>query len=265
MRLGPETICEKLEDLVNELEVIKKPSVEFLLSHKERVDDLHRVALVHSIKSDIQIVISVFSEGNMAAGITLSDPFSRSPSPYRMNVDSQIFSKAVGETFGWGISEVKSGIFEFPPKVKFLAVVGDGIWMKKELFQERIRGNENLSFAEKIDEDVFNKILEIKRGSGVSGIRAFIDDEGIHVAFLAPKDIDDKRIPLLSEMAKVVKEKFGIKTSVFSKVSKGERTFATATFPLKDLWLADPLERAEEMKKRILTGYRAFLKGAGLD
>ena len=235
MRLGPEAVCEKLENLMNKLETIRDTSVEFLLRHKDRVDDLHKVALVHSIRSDVQIVVSVFSEGNMAAGITLSDPFSRSPSPYRMNVDSRIFSSAVGETFGWGISEVKSGIFEFPPKVKFLAVVGDEIWMRKELFQEKIKGTETLSFSENIDEDVFTKVLEIKKKPCIRGIKAFIDDEGIHVAFLAPEDISDSRLSLLSEMAKIVKENLGIKTSVFAKIPRGKRIFATATFPLENL------------------------------
>ena len=265
MKLGPETICEKLEMLMDELEDIRKPSVEFLLNHKERVDDLHKVALVHSVESDVQIVVSVFSDGRTSAGITLSDPFSRSPSPYRMSVDPQVFSKAVGETFGWGVSEVKSGIFEFPPKVKFLSVVGDDMWLKKELFQEKIKGNENLSFAEKIDEGIFKRILDMRRNPRSSEIKVLIDDEGIHVAFLAPEYIDDKRLPLLSEMAKVVKEKLGIKTSVFSKISRGKRTFATATFPLEDLWKDRPLEDAEELMRKTLSGYEAFLKEAGLD
>ena len=265
MRLGPESVCEKLEELSRRFEFAKEPSIEFLLNHKDRVEDLHRVALVHSIKSDMQIVVSFFSEGQIAAGITLSDPFSRSPSPYRMSVDPQIVSKLVGEIFGWGVSEIRSGIFEFPPRVKFLAVIGPDIWMKKELFQEKIKGDEKLSFAERIDEEVFERILNLKKSSYLDGINVFIDDEGIHIAFSAPDGIDNKRIPLLSEMAKLVREKFGVKTSIFSKVSKGKRVFATATFSLENLWKEDPLSDAKEMMNRILDGYRAFLREAGLD
>ena len=265
MRLGPKSICEKLERLSEKFEILREPSIEFLLNHRERVDDLHKIALVHSIKSDLQVIVSIFSNGQIAAGITLSDPFSRSPSPYRMNVDSQVISKIVGEVFGWGVSEIKSGIFEFPPRVKFLAVSGPDVWIKKELFQEKIKGNEKLSFAERIDDDVFERILKLKKSPKSSGINVFIDDEGIHLTFLSPDNVDDKRIPLLSEMAKAVKEKFGIKTSAFSKISKEKRVFATATFPLDNLWKEDPLKDAKDMMNRIINGYRAFLREAGLD
>ncbi len=265
MRVGPKSVCEKLEKLSKRFEFLKDPSLEFLMNHRERVDDLHKVALVHSIKSDMQIIVSVFSEGQIAAGITLSDPFSRSPSPYRMNVDPQIVSKIVGEIFGWGVSEIKSGIFEFPPRVRFLAVIGPDIWMKKELFQEKIKGDEKLSFAEKIDERVFNRILSLKKSSQLDGMNVFVDDEGIHIAFSVPDDVDDKRIPLLSEMAKLIKEKLGVKTSSFSKFAKGKRVFATATFPLDNLWEEDPLKDARDMLRKVLKGYRAFLREAGLD
>ncbi len=263
MKLGPKEVCEKLSRILENVEDLREKSREFLQAYKDRISSSHKAAVVHSIPSNLQIVIAVLGDGNLLAGMTLSDPFVKSPSPYRMTVDIQNISKIIGEVFGWPVPSVKSGIFELPLKVKFLAIVGPDKWMKKEIFQEKIKGSENICFAEKVNDVVFNRILDLKNHAS-ENIYTSVDDDGIHIAFTAPDYVDDDKIPLLSEMAKVIKSRMKLSTSRFSKLSKQGRIIATATLPLEELWKVNPLEKATNMMRRTLNGYEAFLKGAGI-
>ena len=264
MRVGAEKICEKLELVREKLDFLKEEALEFLRSYSERIDSYHRAGVLFSISSHFPVVFTVMNDGETLAAVTLSDPFSRSPSPYRMEVGHPEVLEVVEEIFGWEVHGMKAGIFEFPPKTRFLAVVGSESWMKKITFQEKLKGEEILSFAEKIDDEKF-EILEKFMNSRIrDGVHSSIDDDGLHLTFFAPEWIKDAHIPLLSEMAKVLRAELGLRVSRYSKVARVGKVFTVVTLPIESAWSGEAEKVAEEFLNRLMSGYEGFLKGAGI-
>jgi hypothetical protein len=262
--LGPKNLANKLEDLREKMNFLREKSLKFLEENSKRIDSFHRASVIHSIASDFTLVYIVLSDGETLSGITLSDPFTRSPSPYRINVYIEEIERVVGEIFGWKVYEVKSGVFEFPPKTKFISIVGSDKWIKKEIFQEKLKGIEYLSFAEKMNEEIFEKIRKLTGESLVKHTHFRIDDDGIHLTFFAPEGVKETHIPLLSEMAKVIRTEMKLPVSKYSKIAKKGKVLVVITLPVDFLWKGDPVSIAENFEKRLLDGYEWFLKGAGI-
>ncbi|MCD6450728.1 MAG: hypothetical protein J7L34_09530 [Thermotogaceae bacterium] len=96
MRMGVESLNEKLEKLGEELKFLRDPSLKFLNTHKERVDRLYRAVVLFSFPGDVNVSVAFNAEGEMILSATLSDPFVKSPSPYRMKIsDEKSFLKAL--------------------------------------------------------------------------------------------------------------------------------------------------------------------------
>ncbi len=264
MKIGPSGICEKLEEISSKLREVVEPSLDFLRKHSDRVERLHRAVVLHSVSSEMPISVAVLSDGSSVSAITLSDPFSRSPSPYRLEMDVHPFLKAVGEVFGWKVDGVKSGIFEFPPRTRFLAVVGPDRFLEKILFQERIRGEEIVSFAERVDEEVFWRIFDLRDSEVLPGVRSIIDDEGVHLTFFKPDWVDEEHTPLVSEMAKVIRKEMRLSVSKFSKVARGGKVLVVTTLPLDFVWSGDVRTLASDFLERLKGGYESFMRGAHL-
>ena len=264
MRLGAEKICEKLELVREKLDFLKEEALEFLRSYSERIDSYHRAGLLFSISSRFPVVFAVMNDGGTLAALTLSDPFSRSPSPYRMEVKHPEVSEVVKEIFGWEVHGIKAGIFEFPPKTRFLSVVGPDSWIKKINFQEKLKGEEILSFAEKIDDEKLEIIEKFMNSNVRDGVHSTIDDDGLHLTFFAPDWVEDSHIPLLSEMAKVLRAELKLKVSRYSKVARVGKVFTVVTLPIESAWTGEAERVAEEFLKRLMNGYEGFLKGAGI-
>ncbi len=262
MNLGPGRITEKLENLRKNLEFLMQPSMQFLNAHSERVEAFHRAGVVHCFSWNFPVIFVVTANSETFAALLLSDPFTKSPSPYRMKIDHEKAFEAFERAFGQPPSSVRSGIFDLPPRTRFLAISSSESWLKKSLLQESIKGTKFVSFAQRMDEETFRKI-ELLNGAQVTElVHATIDDDGLHLAVTAPKSLPESHKALLSEMAKVIREKMGLKPSKLSKLPNLERSIlAVFTVRLEDLFDIDPWELARSFERKLTAGYEAFLKG----
>ena len=266
MRMGIESLNRKLEELGEKLQFLKEPSMEFLNSYKDRVDRLYRAVVLFSFSSDVNASVAFNMEGDVVLSATLSDPFVKSPSPYRMKIPDEkrlieIFEKVFGRT----PAEVKAGIFEFPPKTKFLAFIAPDKFANKLLFQEEIKGIKYISFAKDIDENFWKRLEEINGKYITEGSFSIVDDEGVHIAMLAPKDVEILYIPLLSEMAKLIREKLGLRPAKLSKMPRiREKILITFSLSLESLSDSNPKEISMDFEKRLKEGFDSFIRGAKL-
>jgi len=266
MRIGIEGLNEKLEELGEKLQFLKEPSIEFLDNYKDRIDKLYRAVVLFSFPSDVNVSVAFNIEGDMILSATLSDPFVKSPSPYRMKVPyEKRLLEIFEEVFGKTATEVKAGIFEFPPKTKFLAFIAPDKFGNKLLFQEEIKGVKYISFAKNVDEKFWEKLEEVNGKYITEGSFSIVDDEGVHIAILAPKDIDISCIPLLSEMAKLIREKLELKPAKFSKMPRlKDKVLMTVSLPIENLLESDPKRIAMDFEERLKEGFDGFTRGAKL-
>ena len=266
MRIGIESLNKKLEELGEKLQFLREPSMEFLNSYKDRIDKLYRAVVLFSFPSDVNASVAFNTEGDIILSVTLSDPFVKSPSPYRMQLaDEKKLLEIFEEVFGKTPAEVKAGIFEFPPKTKFLAFIAPDKFANKLIFQEEIKGVKYISFAKDVDENFWKKLEEINGKYITEGSFSIVDDEGIHIAMLAPKDVEVLYIPLLSEMAKLIREKLELKPAKFSKMPRiKDKILITFSLPLESLSESNPKEIAVDFEKRLKEGFNSFIRGAKL-
>ncbi|MCD6450729.1 MAG: DUF4895 domain-containing protein [Thermotogaceae bacterium] len=160
---------------------------------------------------------------------------------------------------------MRAGIFEFPPKTKFLAFIAPDRFANKLIFQEEIKGVIYITFTKNANETLWQKISKINGRYITENSFSIVDDEGIHIAMLAFKDVDALYIPLLSEMAKLIREKLRLKPAKFSKMPKiKDKILITFSIPLESLSELDPREIALDFEKRLKEGFNGFIRGAKL-
>ncbi len=263
MKLGPEFLTKKLEKVRSALSSLVGTSVEFINTHRERIEVFHRSAVIHVFSCGFPVVFCVNSEGQTIAGVVLSDPFTKAPSAYRMKLDSSKILEDFEKTFGESPSSFRSGIFDFPPKTRFIAVDGQDEWLEKELLLEEVKGKKLLSFAKEVDKKSYRKLEQLNGGKISEMTYSKVDDEGVHLAVLMPEGFNPSHAPLLSEMAKIIREKMNLSPSKLSKLpSLPGRAIALFTIPLDELPKKNPQRIAEVFESRLKEGYRGFLKGA---
>ncbi len=269
MRVGPENLTDKLNKFIEEMRSLSKSIFPFLTSHKDRINVYHRsCAMVRIITNKFPVVFMVHTDSKETAGIVLTDPFECSPAPYRMSLKDEtkdFVKECVEEIFGWKAHDLRLGIFELPPKTRFLALVGNEEHINKIFVVEEIKGQEWMKFATKVSENILQKFLAYKNTCFGEISYTMVDDDGLHVVLKAWKDLKESHLSLASEMAKVIREGFKLKPSKFSKIPEIDgKIIATYTIPFEDFLKKDPSEILTLFERRLINGYNSFLKGAGL-
>ncbi len=253
MRIGPDRVLSKLDEVSKSLDEIKKVALSFLKSVKDKVEAYHRNAFVISFETDPFFTIHALSpDGRTITAQTLSDPFNVTPSPFKTSLDIQ--------DVPLNFKSLRSGVMEFPPRTRFLALVGDDGWISKVRLYEEIKGIEYLSFAFKMDDETYERLRTLS-GSVVENIAHLsLDDEGLNVVISAFSD----RVSLLAEMAKVIRDEMNLKTSKYSKLPKDLKVLTVFKFDLEEVLDQDVMRKIKDFVIRLKRGYESFLEGAGL-
>lgn len=265
MRIGPERVCEFLESVGERLHFLNERGRLFLLENERRVESFRNSAYVVSVShSGFPVVFAVSPEGGEIVAETISDPFETTPSPYRLNPSLEEVRSALNGLLN--PASVRGGIFEFPPKTRFLAVVGDDQWISKISFREKIKGVMRLSFATLVGEELYERLSNLNGRVVEEMVYMYMNDDELIFVVLVPEDFPERHVSLLAEMSKTVREGMGLKPSNLSKVPVARRVLTTLKVDLEDVIKErlDVESIAREFVGRLKKGYESFLKGADL-
>lgn len=214
---GPEKLSYIGKKLENILSNDKEKLLDFLNSYKEKLDVFHKHLILVTVSSDNDFALSAgFNpEGKFFYGISITSPFLKSPSLYKIKdyvneefeaLYNNIFNKST-------ISKIQAGIIRFPLQTHFLAVGGEKSLVSKEMFSEEITGKPWLNFAKIIDDDAYEKIMNIN-GKKIGFLKMSLTDDGIYFFGI----INDPHKNLYAEFFRFLKEKYKLPSGKYYPV-----------------------------------------------
>ena len=230
MYIGPEEF-EKIQSI----DFDSSELINFLESKRERLDVYHRhVAVVtcyakehdNNVSGTIRnkkfpffVNFIVTTSNEKLVGISLSQPMSLSPAIYKLQEITkadefkQIFQNLTNEQ-----CNIQCGIIKLPLKTRFIAIVGPEEFLKKELYSEKILGNESLSFAQKVDDMILERLLKYK-DDNYKICKTIINDDGINF-FVIDKSVPDEFRPLLSEVVSLLRKKHNLQPAKYFSITE---------------------------------------------
>lgn len=206
MSFGPRSIVDKLCKIFERIETNQLLSQMEKL--KERLDQYHRHVVLVSVGDidNFYLFGAVDHFGRKLVGLSIANPFERNLPIYVLQIQLDLVS-IYGELLGARAQFQRCGIVKLPLNFKALCVVGDEDFLGKEIFKEKVYGERRLSFAEIVDEPVYNK-LKTLNGSTIDLVKVQMLDEGILCLVKVPGGIDESHVPLLAEIAQVLKGRY---------------------------------------------------------
>lgn len=256
MYIGPENFgkMQKLDFSTNEL-------FEFLESKKERLDVYHRhVAVVTCFSAEYKEKIMsnvnnqkkfpfflnfiVTPSNEKLIGVSISNPLSLTPSIYKLNKLNteeefkDLFYKISGEQ-----CLVHCGIIKLPFKSKFIALSGPEEFLKKEIYSEKVLGYDSFSFAQKIDEKIYEFLEKYKDGF-YKNCKTIINEDGINF-FVLDKKLGDEFRPLLSEVISLLRRKHNLFPAKYVQIA--DKIIGSFVLELQYIFSNDPFSKVDKL------------------
>lgn len=209
---------EKLKK-ISEISLPKKEFLlEFLHSYKDKLDVFHKHLILVSVYSpnNFVLVVGVNPNGKIIYGITISNPFEKTPSLYMLK---DFYDEGLANFYDVVLSnsripKMQAGILRFPIQTHFLAIGGDKSFVSKEMFNEEVTGKTWLNFAKKIDDKIYDKIIKLSNGQ-IDFLKSFITDDGIYFVGIN----DGKFRNLYAEFFSILRKKYGFLPGKFFPIS----------------------------------------------
>ncbi|SHH29561.1 DUF4895 domain-containing protein [Thermosipho atlanticus] len=255
---GPEKLKKICEiDLPDEEYLI-----EFLYNYKEKLDVFHKHLILISIylQNNFTLVVGSNPENKVIYGVTISNPFERTPSLYKIkdyyNEELANFYNTIFESSK--IPKVQAGILRFPIQTHFLAVGGDKTLVSKEMFNEEVTGKPWLNFAKKVDNKMYEKIIELSNGH-IDFLRSFVTDDGVY--FVGLNDGDFRN--LYAEFFSFLRNKYKFSPGKFFPISGvKEKVIGMFKIELEDINNAQIFDKIN-MFIEDFSKFKVFLRDIG--
>ncbi|MGM0641117.1 MAG: DUF4895 domain-containing protein [Thermotogota bacterium] len=189
--------------------------VSYLNSYKDKIADEfdHFFAVWIHDKFDKFPVLSYFTdkEGRVIRTLTSDAPNKVMSSLYPKDVEYEEELKKeykkIAEENGFVVEpEVKASIVQSPFRVSAFELSGDERLIKKLLFSEKIKGLNYFSLSEKINEDIFNFILNHYK-KYEEGVFFFPYMNEIHIFMKMPEKVPTEMKSLYIDIARILKSK----------------------------------------------------------
>lgn len=211
-----EYIGSQLNDLISK---DKEKLLAFLNSHKEKLDVFHKhlVLVVLSYKNTFSLSVGFNPEGKLFYGISISNPFLKTPSLYKMkDYSNEELENFYNMLFNLkDIPKVEVGILKFPIQTHFLILGGNKKLISKEMFSEEITGKTWLNFSKLINDETFEKVSNINGGK-FGFLKMLLTDDGLYFF-----GIDEgKYRNLLAEFFTFLKEKYKLESGKYYPISE---------------------------------------------
>jgi len=218
--IGADSIKEKLKKL-SDLDVLSCLSE--LKKHKDKLDEYYRHIHLTAISAErsLSLFLCVDTKGRKIFGLSIQNPLERNSPIYVSKVRvpglNEVCEKLLGEG---GIQ--KGGIVRLPLDVRCLAVAGDDDFLRKEIFKEKVYGVTRLSFAEQVDDRLFDKLVRI-HGASFDFAKTYLTNDYILCVLFPPHDINKEHFVLLAEIAGLVRNEMGLSIPTSVKPMMGHK------------------------------------------
>ncbi len=205
---GPENLTKLLSSYLSKIEVSE--SLAFLNNHKEKLDQYHRHVFLSSVwkENEFAVFSMVDTSGRRVLGISLTNPFEKNLSLYNAPLHDSLLTEIFVKLFEIQPQFSKAAVVRLPFQSRVLAVVGETDFLEKEILKEKVHGFCNFLFAQKITPEVYAK-FRYWNGKKVDFAEIHLLNDFVACVLSSPKGIDQDHIPLLSEIARIYRPKYG--------------------------------------------------------
>lgn len=257
IRYGPTLVVQTLESYLSLLPI--RVSIEELEKYKEKLDQYHRHVFLSAAycEGNFCVFSAIDTAGRKLIGVSICDPFEKNLAIYNSSVEYDFFHKIYSDLFGKKVEVFKSGITRLPFQYKVLAVVGDDDFLQKEILKEKVYGAQNLTFSQKIDQKHFDKLCSLNE-KRVDFAVIYPLDEYIVCILTMPDDIDKNHAPLLSEISRIYKQRYGATyQGNVEKIKKFSSVLSTFVFSYEDFLKDIDVEKScLELCQKIRKAYK---------
>jgi len=256
--IGADSIKEKLKKL-SDLDVLN--SVLELRKHKDKLDEYHRHAHLTAVSTEksLSLFLCVDTKGRKIFGLSIQNPLERNSPIYVSKVRIPGLNEMCEKLLAEGGSQ-KGGIVRLPIDVRCLAVAGDDDFLRKEIFKEKVYGVARLSFAEKVDDKLFDELVRI-HGASFDFAKTYLTNDYILCILFPPHDIDKEHFVLLAEIAGLVRNEMGLSIPASVKPVMGhKKVLSSFAVPYEDV--IDGLNVQEICRTfcdKVRRGYRSLI------
>ncbi|WP_241498751.1 DUF4895 domain-containing protein [Fervidobacterium thailandense] len=228
--------------------------LEFLESKKERLDVYHRhVAVVTCSPNPNQehktapffLNFLTTPLGDKVVGLSISNPLQRSPVIYKLQElkNHEIYSNTFEQLFKGNTCNVQCGILKLPLKTRFVALAGSSGFLEKEIFSEKVLGHEAFSFAQKVDDNIIERIERYKFGNFGKCITVITDD-GIYF-FVVDKTVRDEHRALFSEIVSLLRKKHNLDAAKYYPIQ--ERIIGSFVLDFNTIFSEEPFLKVSQL------------------
>uniref|UniRef100_A0A832MNR1 DUF4895 domain-containing protein n=1 Tax=Pseudothermotoga hypogea TaxID=57487 RepID=A0A832MNR1_9THEM len=192
--------------------VLERIDANQLLSHmevfKEKLDQYHRHALLFCTGNpdNFHLFVAVDHLARRMVGVSIVNPFEKNLPIYSLQLTVPI-DDVYEKLFSVQSNYHKCGIVRLPFNFKMISGLGDEDFLAKEIFKEKVYGERKLSFAELINDSIYKQLVSLNNSS-IDLMTIRLLDEGILCLLRAPNEVERSRVPLLAEIAQILKSRY---------------------------------------------------------
>ncbi|MBT1247256.1 MULTISPECIES: DUF4895 domain-containing protein [unclassified Thermosipho (in: thermotogales)] len=179
---GPEKLRPLMNEVFSLLEEDKNVLIDFLYKFEDVLDVFHKHLILVTVGSNGIFFLNAGynPDGKFFFGVSLSNPFLRTPSLYKMEYFNEDFENLYINSFSTRkIPFMTTGILKFPIMTHFLALGGEKSLISKELFSEEVSGKSWLNFSKKVDDKTYDELLTLN-GKKYHFLKTFLTDDGVY-------------------------------------------------------------------------------------
>jgi hypothetical protein len=255
--LGP---FEKLVRCYENLQT--EPAFEQLEFYKEKLDQYHKHVLLSTVGAENNFYVFSFvdSSKRRVVGVSIANPFEKNLFIYNSDLEPSCLKEVYFELFEKAPQFMRSGIIRLPFQSRVLSVVGDDDLLEKEILKEKVYGSENLSFAKKIDQRIFDRFCELNAKEIDFARIYFLSDYAVCILVL-PDDIDTQYAPLLSEISRIYRKRYGaVYQGNFGKFKRFSSILTAFVIEYNEILKGRDVEKdCLELCEKIRSAYRCIM------
>lgn len=257
---GPERVVNQLK------RVVERPNVQEFLSNmerfKEKLDQYHRHVVLFSTGNldSFHLFVAVDHLGRKTIGVSIVNPFEKNLAIYTLPLRVQM-DDVYEEMFNVQPGVHRCGIVKLPLNFKMVCGLGDEDFLGKEIFKERVYGERKLSFAELVDSSTYERLVSLNNAT-VDLVTIRLLDEGILCLARAPSDADKTHVPLLAEIAQLLKSRYKFSCEVRYKNIVASSPILTSVCIDYEKFLSgfDVQDFCREFSKKLKQAYECILR-----
>jgi len=260
VNLGPSEVLNQLKNVFERIDA--KEFLSHMEAFKEKLDQYHRhvVLLSTGNPDNFHLFVAVDHLGRRTVGVSIVNPFEKNLPIYSLQLRVKL-DDVYEKIFSIQPNFHKCGIVRLPLNFKMVCGLGDEDFLAKEIFKEKVYGERKLSFAEFVNDSIYKRLVSLNNSS-IDLVTIRLLDEGILCLFKAPNEVDRSHVPLLAEMAQLLKSKYKFACEAKYKSITSTSPILTSLCIEYDKFLAgfDVQAFCHEFSRKLIQAYECVVR-----